>query len=75
MRIPPPGRPTAQFCAAPVLRRDEQAIGAITIAGTLLRLTPERMLELGRPLTEAASDLAVASTSSPLFTQRSRMNG
>jgi IclR family acetate operon transcriptional repressor len=59
--------------AAPVLRRDKEAIGVITIAGPLLRLAPQRMLELGRPLLQAAAELALASTSSPLFARRGRM--
>ncbi|MET0332854.1 MAG: IclR family transcriptional regulator [Rhizobacter sp.] len=58
--------------AAPVLRRQE-ALGVITIAGPLVRLTPERMAQLGRALMEAAAELAMASASSPLFSQRGRM--
>ena len=59
--------------AAPVRRRGQDAIGVITIAGPLLRLTPARMDQLGRALMEAASELAMASASSPLFSQRGRM--
>lgn len=59
--------------AAPVLRRGQEAIGVITIAGPLQRLTAQRMLDLGKPLMSAASQLALASTSSPLFAQRGRM--
>jgi IclR family transcriptional regulator, acetate operon repressor len=59
--------------AAPVLRRGQDAVGVITIAGPLQRLTPDRMLKLGPALTAAASELAMASSTSPLFTQRARM--
>ena len=59
--------------AAPVLRRGQEAVGVITIAGPLQRLTPERMLQLGPALTAAASELAMASSTSPLFAQRARM--
>jgi DNA-binding IclR family transcriptional regulator len=59
--------------AAPVLRRRGEAIGVITIAGPLQRLSVARMLELGRPLTAAASELAMPS--SPLFSQRPRATG
>jgi DNA-binding IclR family transcriptional regulator len=61
--------------AAPVLRRGQEAIGVITIAGPLLRLTPQRMRELGRPLLDAAAELALASTTSPLFRRPGRMAG
>lgn len=58
--------PGMSAMAAPVLRRGE-ASGVITIAGPLQRLTAARMEELGRPLVQAASELAVAGTSSPLL--------
>ena len=58
--------------AAPVMRKGQDAIGVITIAGPLQRLSVARMLELGRPLTSAAAELAMGSTTSPLFIQRSR---
>ena len=58
---------------APVRRRGQEALGVITIAGPLLRLTPDRMQQLGRALMDAASELAMASASSPLFSQRGRM--
>ncbi len=58
---------------APVLRKGHDAVAVITIAGPLQRLTPTRMLDLGRPLMTAAAELAMASTSSPLFVQRGRM--
>jgi IclR family acetate operon transcriptional repressor len=53
--------------AAPVLRKGQKAIGVITIAGPIQRLTRQRMMELGESLLRAASDLAVASAGSPLF--------
>ena len=56
--------------AAPVTRRNQGAIAVITIAGPLLRLSAHRMQELGRPLLQAAHELALASASSPLFTLR-----
>ncbi|MBG9390165.1 IclR family transcriptional regulator [Caenimonas aquaedulcis] len=56
--------------AAPVMRRGQGAVAVITIAGPLQRLTPQRMTQLGQPLLAAAAELAVASTSSPLFAAR-----
>ena len=60
--------------AAPVLRRGGKgAIGVITIAGPLMRLTPARLLELGPALLAAAAELGATGASSPLFrTQGSR---
>ena len=55
--------------AAPVRRRGEPAIGVITIAGPLVRLTEQRMLELGPELMAAADELAMASTASPMFSR------
>jgi IclR family transcriptional regulator, acetate operon repressor len=60
--------------AAPVMRRGQEALGVITIAGPLQRLTPDRMQDLGPALLGAASELALASTSSPLFRQPGRMS-
>ncbi|KQT13829.1 IclR family transcriptional regulator [Ramlibacter sp. Leaf400] len=65
--------PGMSAMAAPVLRRGHDAVGVITIAGPLQRLTPDRMLQLGPALTSAAAELAMASSTSPLFTQRARM--
>ncbi|MDB5872566.1 MAG: transcriptional regulator, IclR family [Ramlibacter sp.] len=59
--------------AAPVQRRDQPAIAVITIAGPLIRLTPQRMLELGAPLLSAARELAMSSSASSLFAQRGRV--
>src|SRR5207253_3174162 len=52
--------------AVPVVRRGRETLGVITIAGPLMRLTPARMQELGRPLMQAAAELAMASASSTL---------
>jgi IclR family transcriptional regulator, acetate operon repressor len=59
--------PGMSAVAAPVLGRGGEAAGVITIAGPLQRLTVARMQELGQPLLQAAGELAVAATSSPLF--------
>lgn len=56
--------------AAPILRRSGEAVGVITIAGPLQRLTVPRMQELGAALRQAAADLALVSASSPLFGRR-----
>jgi DNA-binding IclR family transcriptional regulator len=53
--------------AAPVMRRGGSAVGVITIAGPLLRLTPQRMQELGAALVHAAGELAMSAGSSALF--------
>jgi DNA-binding IclR family transcriptional regulator len=59
--------PGMSAMAAPVRRRGGDAAGVITIAGPMQRLTPARMHELGRPLVQAAGELATAATSSPLL--------
>jgi DNA-binding IclR family transcriptional regulator len=66
--------PGMSAMAAPVQRRDQPAIGVITVAGPMVRLTPERMHALGEALLQAAGELALASTSSPLFAQRGRVS-
>jgi len=66
--------PGMSAMAAPVLRRGKEAVAVITIAGPVQRLTNSRMLELGPALKSAAAELAMASTASPLFTQRGRMS-
>jgi DNA-binding IclR family transcriptional regulator len=58
--------------AAPVMRRNQGAVAVITIAGPLQRLTVGRMTDLGKPLMAAAAELAVASTTSPLFSASDR---
>jgi IclR family transcriptional regulator, acetate operon repressor len=59
--------PGMSAMAAPVLGRGADVAGVITIAGPLQRLTHARMLELGPALLNAAADLAIAATSSPLL--------
>ena len=58
--------PGMSAMSAPVRRRDGEAIGVVTIAGPLVRLTEKRMLELGPALIEAAADVATASRASDL---------
>lgn len=59
--------PGMSAMAAPVQRRGAPAIGVITIAGPIVRLTEQRMLELGPELISAANELVLASSGSPLF--------
>ena len=54
--------------AAPVKRPNQPAIGVISIVGPLSRLTERKMRELGKPLLEAANELAATSNASLLFT-------
>jgi IclR family transcriptional regulator, acetate operon repressor len=56
--------------AAPVRGHDGKAIGVVTIAGPLFRLTEERMLALGPRLIAAAAAIADTSSASPLFKTR-----
>ncbi|MBU0890670.1 MAG: IclR family transcriptional regulator, partial [Gammaproteobacteria bacterium] len=58
--------PGMSAIAAPVLRRGE-AIGVISIAGPKLRLTQQRMEELGPALLAAAAELGPVSLASSLF--------
>ena len=60
--------------AAPVLRRGKEAVAVITIAGPLQRLSVQRMMELGKPLLDAAAELAMSSTTSPLFAGTARFS-
>lgn len=62
--------PGMSAMAAPLLRRRAEAVGVITIAGPLQRLTVPRMQELGSSLVQAANELATAATSSPLLRSR-----
>ena len=59
--------PGMSAMAAPVRRKGAPTIGVITIAGPLVRLTEGRMQELGPELMAAATELALASSASPLF--------
>ncbi|VWX58033.1 HTH-type transcriptional repressor AllR [Burkholderiales bacterium 8X] len=56
--------------AAPVRNRAGAAIGVVTIAGPMVRLTEERMLSLGGALLKTTDDLALAAGGSPLMRQR-----
>lgn len=62
--------PGMSAMAAPVLARDGSAIGVVTIAGPLVRLTEERMAALGPSLLETARDVAAASSASAMFKKR-----
>ncbi|GAA6120448.1 IclR family transcriptional regulator [Acidovorax sp. FG27] len=53
--------------AAPVFGDKRAAIGVVTIAGPLVRLTPERMEALGPQLLLAANNVARASGASQMF--------
>ena len=55
--------------AAPVRRRDAPAIGVITVAGPMVRLTEQRMHELAPELLAVAQELGMASAASPMFQQ------
>ena len=55
--------------AAPVRRPGQSAIGVITIAGPLMRLSELRMRELGPELLASAEELALASAASPMFSR------
>jgi IclR family acetate operon transcriptional repressor len=57
--------------AAPVLNSQGEALGVITVAGPLVRLTPYRMESLGPQLLETATAVAGASGASELFKKRS----
>jgi IclR family transcriptional regulator, acetate operon repressor len=59
--------------AAPVMRKGDPAIGVISIAGPLVRLSEERMLALGPELLAAAAELAVASSASPMFRKQPKL--
>ncbi|MDB5743989.1 MAG: IclR family transcriptional regulator [Polaromonas sp.] len=61
--------PGMSAMAAPVQRAGEAAIGVITIAGPLIRLTEQRMLELAPRLLAAAAELAMTSSTSALFSR------
>ena len=43
------------------------ALGVVTIAGPLVRLTEERMASLGEPLMATAAEIAGLSAASSLF--------
>ncbi|MDM0111547.1 IclR family transcriptional regulator [Variovorax sp. J22R133] len=62
--------PAMTAMAAPVRTGNGAAIGVVTIAGPLVRLTEERMLALGPVLMATAEDVAHASGASALFKKR-----
>jgi IclR family acetate operon transcriptional repressor len=62
--------PAMTAMAAPVRNGNGAVIGVITIAGPLVRLTEERMLELGPLLLLSAEDVAQASGASAMFKRR-----
>lgn len=61
--------------SAPVQRPGDPAIGVITIAGPMMRLTPERMAGIGPMLVAIAAELAAASSASPLFSSPPKRPG
>ena len=63
--------PGMSSLGAPVQRGSRPAVGVLTIAGPVVRLTEKRMLELGPALMDAAAKLALASASSPMFSKHS----
>lgn len=62
--------PGMNAMAAPIQRAGEVAIGVITIAGPSIRLTQARMEELAPSLITLSGELALASTSSPIFVRK-----
>lgn len=62
--------PAMTAMSAPVRGPDGAAIGVVTIAGPMVRLTEPRMLELAPALLETAADVAAASRASALFRKR-----
>jgi len=64
--------PGMSAMSAPVRLHNGPAIGVVTIAGPMVRLTPARMLELAPSLVATAHEVMAASKSSTLFA-RSRL--
>ena len=58
--------PAMSAMSAPVVSRGV-ALGVVTIAGPLVRLTEERMASLGEPLMATAAEIAGLSAASSLF--------
>jgi len=58
--------PAMSAMSAPVIARGV-ALGVVTIAGPLVRLTEERMANLGEPLMATAAEIAGLSAASSLF--------
>jgi IclR family acetate operon transcriptional repressor len=61
--------------AAPVRRAGQPAIGVITIAGPMMRLTEPRMRELAPVLLATAEELGRASSGSAMFSRNAPANG
>lgn len=59
--------PGMSSMGAAIQRKGQPAIGVLTVAGPVVRLTEKRMPAIAPLLTAAASDLALASAGSPLF--------
>lgn len=62
--------PSMSAMSAPVRGRDGVAIGVVTIAGPLVRLTEARMEELAEPLLRCAAEIEAASGASSMFRRR-----
>ena len=62
--------PSMASMAAPVRTRAAGAIGVVTIAGPMVRLTEPRMEALGEALLATASEIAAASGASQMFRKR-----
>ena len=59
--------PGMSAMAAPVKTEPQAAIGVVTIAGPMFRLTEQRMLSLGPKLLATANEIVLASGASSLF--------
>jgi DNA-binding IclR family transcriptional regulator len=64
--------PGMSAMAAPVRLPNGPAIGVVTIAGPMVRLTQARMLELAPSLMATAQEVMAASRSSTLFARSRR---
>ena len=62
--------PAMSAMAAPVFGSNGKVVGVVTIAGPLVRLTEERMLELGPKLLAAANEAASLTGASSMFRKR-----
>jgi DNA-binding IclR family transcriptional regulator len=62
--------PAMAAMAAPVFGANGAAIGVVTIAGPSVRLTAQRMADLGPNLLATAGDIALASGGSAMFKRR-----
>ena len=62
--------PSMTAMAAPIRRGNGSVLGVVTIAGPMVRLTPERMQALGPALLNTTHELAMANGASPLLRKR-----